>query len=127
MGALLPLLALTVSVVCVFGPGGLPARADDAGEDLTLFLAGDSIITLPWSSDREPAFMALVDEIRAADLAIANLELTLHDGSAHAQVDSGGGWIYGPPRMAQELAWAGIDMVATANNHAFDWGSVGVL
>jgi poly-gamma-glutamate synthesis protein (capsule biosynthesis protein) len=32
-----------------------------------------------------------------------------------------------PPAIAAELKWAGVDMVAAANNHAFDYGSTGVL
>lgn len=32
-----------------------------------------------------------------------------------------------PPEIADELAWAGVDMVGHANNHAFDYGSEGIL
>ena len=32
-----------------------------------------------------------------------------------------------PPEIAGELKWAGIDLVAHANNHTFDFGSIGVL
>jgi poly-gamma-glutamate synthesis protein (capsule biosynthesis protein) len=32
-----------------------------------------------------------------------------------------------PPVIADELKWAGVDMVAGANNHAFDYGSTGVI
>jgi poly-gamma-glutamate synthesis protein (capsule biosynthesis protein) len=32
-----------------------------------------------------------------------------------------------PPLIAAELRWAGFDMLAHANNHAFDYGTVGVL
>jgi poly-gamma-glutamate synthesis protein (capsule biosynthesis protein) len=32
-----------------------------------------------------------------------------------------------PPEIASELAWAGFDMVAHANNHTFDYGTTGVL
>jgi poly-gamma-glutamate capsule biosynthesis protein CapA/YwtB (metallophosphatase superfamily) len=32
-----------------------------------------------------------------------------------------------PPSIAAELKWAGFDMLAHANNHAFDYGASGVL
>ena len=32
-----------------------------------------------------------------------------------------------PPLIAAELKWAGFDMLAHANNHAFDYGASGVL
>ena len=31
------------------------------------------------------------------------------------------------PEIAKDLAWAGIDMVGNANNHTYDYGSIGVL
>jgi poly-gamma-glutamate capsule biosynthesis protein CapA/YwtB (metallophosphatase superfamily) len=111
------------------GAGAQPAAPEIARADgeLTLFLAGDTIMPLPWSEDRDPDFLALVQEIRGADLAVVNLEVTLHAYRGHAQADSGGGWLSGPPGIAHELAWAGVDMVSTANNHSFDWGSIGVV
>lgn len=32
-----------------------------------------------------------------------------------------------PPEIARELKWAGFDMLAHANNHAFDYGVTGIL
>jgi hypothetical protein len=47
-------------------PSLSPSRPVVADGELTLFLAGDAIITQPWSADRAPDFLALVDEIRGA-------------------------------------------------------------
>ena len=102
----------------------LAATADG---EITLFLAGDTAITQPWSVDRDPAFLALVNEIHAADVAIVNLEMLFHEYKGYAQADSGGTYMAARPEIALELAWAGIDMVASANNHTFDYGSTGVL
>ena len=98
-----------------------------ADGELTLFLAGDAIITQPWSGDTEPSFQALIDTIRATDVALVNLEEVLHDFEGYAQADGGGVHLAARPAMAHELAWAGIDMVSGANNHTFDYGSTGVL
>jgi poly-gamma-glutamate synthesis protein (capsule biosynthesis protein) len=90
-------------------------------------LAGDSLITRPWSHVREPAFLRLIDEIRAADVAIANLETVIHEFKGYAQADSGGTYMASPPQIAAELKWAGVDMLAHANNHSFDYGCSGIL
>ena len=95
--------------------------------DTSLFLAGDSIITQPWSHITDPSFQKLVGEIRSVDAAIVNLEMLIHEYKGYAQAESGGSHLAAPPKIAAELAWAGIDMVAHANNHTFDYGSIGVL
>lgn len=95
--------------------------------ELSIFLAGDTIITQPWSHITEPRFQRLVSEIRAADAAIVNLEMLIHDYKGFPQAESGGTYLRARPEIATELNWAGIDMVAHANNHTFDYGSIGVL
>jgi poly-gamma-glutamate synthesis protein (capsule biosynthesis protein) len=95
--------------------------------EFSLFLAGDAMLTVPWSAVTEPAFLDLVDEMRAADATILNLETVIHSYRGFAQAESGGTWTTSPPAIATELAWAGVDMVAHANNHAFDYGSEGVM
>jgi poly-gamma-glutamate synthesis protein (capsule biosynthesis protein) len=98
-----------------------------APRKISLFLAGDALIIRPWSHVRDPDFARLVEEIRAADVAITNLETVIHEFKGHAQADSGGVHLASPPSIAAELKWAGFDMVAHANNHSFDYGSMGVL
>jgi poly-gamma-glutamate capsule biosynthesis protein CapA/YwtB (metallophosphatase superfamily) len=93
----------------------------------SLFLAGDTILSQPWSDIGEPRFQEVVAAARAADVAIVNLETVIHTFRGHAQAYSGGAWLSAPPEIAQDLAWAGIDMVGHANNHSFDFGSIGVL
>ena len=127
----------TVQIIAVLNSGSLVgARAGEpfdraaalvADGGLTLFLAGDAIITQPWSDDADPGFRALISAIRGTDVALVNLELTLHDFAGYAQADNGGMHLAARPRIAHELAWAGIDMVSGANNHTFDYGSTGVL
>jgi poly-gamma-glutamate capsule biosynthesis protein CapA/YwtB (metallophosphatase superfamily) len=123
-------LALFILAGCTAG-GSEPAAGSAAcrpnAKDFSLFLAGDSIIVEPWSDVNDPSFLKLVDEIRSADAAITNLETVVHEFKGYPQADSGGIHMASPPRIASELAWAGFDMVANANNHAFDYGSIGVL
>jgi poly-gamma-glutamate capsule biosynthesis protein CapA/YwtB (metallophosphatase superfamily) len=93
----------------------------------SIFLAGDAIITAPWSHITDPDFEGLIDQMRQSDATILNLETVIHTFKGYAQADSGGTWLTSPPKIAQELAWAGVDMVSHANNHAFDYGSEGIL
>lgn len=98
-----------------------------APSERTLWLAGDALLVRPWSQVADPRFLRLVEAMRAADVTIVNLETVLHDYGGHPQAESGGTWCASPPAIARELAWAGVDMVAHANNHAFDYGALGVL
>jgi len=95
--------------------------------EFSLLLAGDALTTRPWSHVEDLAFMRLIGEIRAADVSIANLETVIHEFKGYAQRDSGGTYMASPPAIAAELKWAGFDMLAHANNHAFDYGSSAIL
>ncbi len=97
-----------------------------ADTEFTIFVAGDAIITQPWSQIREERFLKLIEAIRAADTAIVNLELVLTNYKGFPQADSGGTHLSVRPVIAHDLIWAGIDMLGNANNHAFDYGSIGV-
>ena len=66
-------------------------------------MAGDAIITQPWSADRAPDFLALVGEIRGADAAVVNLEMLFHTYKGYAQADSGGTYMAADPEIAAEL------------------------
>ena len=125
-GALLPTGSAGIA-----GAGEPPDRPASetavADGDLSLFLAGDAIITQPWSADGDAQFLGLLNSVRSADVALVNLELVLHDFAGYGQADNGGMHLSARPHIAKELAWAGVDMVSGANNHSFDYGSQGVL
>ena len=89
-------------------------------------LTGDSIITRKLSVYEEPEFLQMIDLLRNADMAFTNLEMVLHNYEPFPMADSGGTWMRGDPQLAEELAWAGIDMVSRANNHAGDYGVLGM-
>lgn len=93
----------------------------------SIFLAGDAMVVRPWSHVDDPAFVRLIEEIRAADVSIVNLETVIHEYRGYAQRDSGGIHLGSPPAIASELKWAGFNMLAHANNHTFDYGSSAVL
>jgi len=98
-----------------------------ADSEFSVFLAGDTLLVDPWSSNADPAFLALIEASRSADVSIANLETIIHEFKGYPQADSGGTYMASPPDIAAELHWAGFDLLSHANNHVFDYGPGGVL
>jgi hypothetical protein len=52
--------------------------------EVSLLLAGDELITRPWSHVCDADFLGLIEEIRGADVAIVNLETVIHEFKGHA-------------------------------------------
>ena len=77
-----------------------------------LFCLPDALITWPWSHVREADFLGLIDEIRAADVAIVNLETVIHEFKGHAQADSGGTYMAYPQRAKQWTTFADLGLAA---------------
>jgi len=94
--------------------------------DFTLALTGDAIITRKLSVYSEPAFTRVINLIRNADAAFVNLEMLFHDYEPYASAASGGTYMRAEPALIKDLVWAGFDMVARANNHAGDYGVLGM-
>ncbi|MBB3034380.1 CapA family protein [Alteriqipengyuania lutimaris] len=67
----------------------------------------------------------LAHRLRAADLAVANLEFVMNRSAPAAEKI--GPVLAGKPRDAQFLAAAGFGMLTCANNHIKDYGEAGVL
>jgi poly-gamma-glutamate synthesis protein (capsule biosynthesis protein) len=92
----------------------------------TMALTGDAIITRRLSPYREPEFLRLIELIRGADVAFTNLEVLFHDYEPYPMHTSGGTYMRAAPELAQELVWAGFDLVSLANNHTGDYGVEGM-
>jgi poly-gamma-glutamate synthesis protein (capsule biosynthesis protein) len=97
-----------------------------ANESFSMALTGDSIINRKLSVYDEPEYLEMIQVLRDADVAVTNLETVLHDYEPYPMAESGGTWMRSDPSMADELVWAGIDMVARANNHTGDYGTLGL-
>jgi len=124
---------LCVLVACLMGcrptvgESAPQTRESAESEVFTVFVAGDTIITQPWSGLADGDFSSVAQMMRDADVTVVNLETTIGNFMGSPQAKSSGSYFMVPPIMARELAWAGIDMVGGANNHTFDYGTVGVL
>jgi poly-gamma-glutamate synthesis protein (capsule biosynthesis protein) len=97
-----------------------------ADRDFRIALTGDAIITRKISVYDEPEFLQMIELIRGADVAFTNLEMLFHDYEPYPMAESGGTYMRADQQLAQELAWAGIDLVARANNHSGDYGVLGM-
>jgi poly-gamma-glutamate synthesis protein (capsule biosynthesis protein) len=74
-------------------------------------------------------FLRIASVLRQADIAFANLEMPLSGRGrlGGLQRDGQDSVFRGAPAFAEVLAWAGIDVVSTANNHALDAGEEGLF
>lgn len=107
------------------------ALAPDHSASIDLVALGDFMVHAPQLEaarrgegyDFSPIFTYLEDDLKEADLAMVNLETTLTDGSSGYSTYP---VFASPAEVGQDLKEAGIDLVATANNHSFDKGMGGV-
>src|SRR5688500_13529415 len=124
---LVRLVALVAVFACAVVSGQAQQRpAAQPPEEFTFALAGDAIITRKLSVYAEPAFTRVIELIRRADAAFANLEMLFHDYEPYASAASGGTYMRAEPALVKDLVWAGFDMVARANNHSGDYGVLGM-
>jgi len=106
-----------------------PAVSDE--RPVRLAFGGDCAFTEDLSEaieqrGHEP-FGDTVEVLRAADIAMVNLESVLAPKDAPSRPHRPGAPILrGSPSVAPALARAGIDIVSVANNHAFDRGTEGL-
>ncbi len=101
------------------------------GTTWTMAAAGDALITRQVGMfGNDPAFMALVEPIRAADAAVVNLEVNLFrlwEFEGYPQAENGGNYELGPPEAATDMKWMGFDLFNMANNHTTDYGVEGMF
>ncbi len=92
-----------------------------------MLLAGDAMPSRRLTPFDEPDYLALVELLRGADVAFANLETTVRNRDEGAP-----GWTQGtpmttPPALLDDLKWMGLGLLSNANNHATDYGTGGLL
>ena len=71
-------------------------------------------------------FVNARERLEAVDLVFANLESQLTDQGGETQHPRDNLIFCGPPAGAWTLGRSGLDIVSTANNHAFDYGFKGL-
>ena len=102
-----------------------PSGSLSADGRFTVALTGDAIITRRLSPYKEPEYLDMIELVRSADASFVNLEVLFHDYEPFPAASSGGTYMRADPNLANELVWAGFDMVSMANNHAGDYAADG--
>lgn len=107
--------------------GGAPIYRSDSG-DITIAVAGDTMLTRGLKPFVEDDYLALVQLLRGADIALCNLETSVRMGDeGFSGVGGGGGTpMDTPPRLLEDLKWMGMGAVSYANNHVADYGQTGM-
>src|SRR5688572_32971378 len=98
-------------------------------QDLSLCLVGDSIINRRLSVHSDESFLALIKLIRDADVSFTPLETVIHDyegPEVYPAAEAPDTWMRSPAYVAEELKWAGFDLVSDASNHALDYSYGGL-
>ena len=99
-------------------------------QKFTMAIAGECMVTRPFSAHAEPDFLKVFDRLRAADVCYAHVETNFGHYSEvgpPSRSDQVGSYFLTDPQVAADLRWAGVDMVSLANNHSFDYGVDGLL
>ncbi|HWG04547.1 MAG TPA: CapA family protein [Beijerinckiaceae bacterium] len=95
---------------------------------INLAFVGDVLLTRRASVFREPDYLALMEILRGADGAFANLETNIRHWNEGAPAAGGlGTFMTTPPALLDDIRWMGFNLLSCANNHASDFGEGGVL
>jgi poly-gamma-glutamate synthesis protein (capsule biosynthesis protein) len=94
---------------------------------IRMLLAGDAMPARALKGFDEPDYRALVDLVRGADLAFANLETTVREPHEGTPNMTQGTPMSTPSALLDDLKWMGLGLLSCANNHATDYGSDGLL
>ena len=100
-------------------------RAEE--RNIRLLLGGDAMPARSLKPFDEPRYTALIDLIRGADAAFANLETTVREPQEGTPSLTQGTPMSTPPALLGELQWLGLKLLSCANNHATDYGDDGLM
>jgi poly-gamma-glutamate capsule biosynthesis protein CapA/YwtB (metallophosphatase superfamily) len=95
----------------------------------SIAVTGDSIINRRLSVYTDKRFLAMIEIIRNADVAFTHLETLIHDydgAEVYPAAEAGWTWMRSPRFIADELKWAGFNIVSHASNHALDYSYGGL-
>jgi poly-gamma-glutamate synthesis protein (capsule biosynthesis protein) len=107
----------------------LNAQVDTVGVTLLAFgdvNLGRTVGQRILRGDTLSAFRQMIGPMLSADIVFLNLESQLSDQGGRTVHPKNNLIFTGPPAGADALAMAGVDVVSTANNHAFDYGVRGL-
>lgn len=98
--------------------------------DWRVSLAGECMVSRPFSMHDEAEFLGVWDLVRDADFAYGHLEMNFAEPEElkwPARGQGIGSFMISDPAIAKDLKWAGFDMMSAAHNHSFDFGAEGIV
>jgi poly-gamma-glutamate capsule biosynthesis protein CapA/YwtB (metallophosphatase superfamily) len=104
-----------------------PPKPASVKGKLSVASVGDLLLARPQSQTPDPEMQKVLALLRGADVAIANQEGMAFDLKTYGGWAYGDGQVWAYPGMARDYRAMGIGMVSIANNHAMDWGPVGLF
>jgi len=96
------------------------ANLDSVSSELRVAAIGDVMMARKISVYEEPEFLELIDLIRKSDVGFANLEGLPGNFKGYSYANFDGTPTSFDSNMAEELRWAGFNLVSIANNHTLD-------
>ncbi len=94
--------------------------------DITMAFTGDAMICGALMPFREERFLKIRDLLHGADVRFTNGEMLFHNYE-DCPTYLTGTYMRCDPRFLKDLEWMGINLMACANNHGYDFGENGVL
>ena len=87
--------------------------------------AGDAMV-LRRLPGNYPGFQELQSFINQGDFRFVNMETTIHNHETYGAAESGGTWFCSPPGVLEDAKTFGFNILTTCNNHALDYGHIGL-
>lgn len=87
--------------------------------------AGDAMV-LRRLPGNYPGFQELRSFINQGDFRFVNMETTIHNHETYGAAESGGTWFCSPPGVLEDAKTFGFNILTTCNNHALDYGHIGL-
>lgn len=98
--------------------------------DWNISLAGEMMVSRPFSMHDEPEFTGVWELLQDSDVAYGHLEMNFANPEElkwPARGQGIGSFMMSDPEVAKDLKWAGFDLMSTAHNHSFDFGAEGLV
>ena len=93
--------------------------------DILMAFTGETLLSQGLTMFREERYLGLRDLLRGAEVAFTNAEVLFHNYEDPPAYEAGT-YMRCDPRFIDHLQWLGINLVACANNHAYDFGEGGI-
>ena len=129
MKAQIPWLRVFVlAVVCVLACGDGSEQSSDSGPSLKLAIVGQALIEHDPRTYLETPLQSVAPILREADVVFTNLEVAIAGPSCACEPTRTDVFFHGAEAdVLDYLRDLGVSLLSLANNHAWDYGTEGVL